>query len=194
MLDMILKRMSVIALLGAQAACGGEARAPEQAAPATTAAAAHDAIREVGGLSPAEIRGYRLTMGKVEAWHRAELDAARAFIKNPSLQPRDEDQEGTDPQQILEAIERNPTVSSALRAQGLTPREGVKLLLAMVHSGMAASMPAGTPLPDEVTPENVEFMRANRAELDRMREETAALEEQIPDEVAGVDDGAIQPV
>lgn len=190
MLNTILKRMSVIAILGAQAACGGEARAPEQAA----AAAAHDAIREVGGLSPAEIRGYRLTMGKVEAWHRAELDATRAFIKNPSLQPRDDDQEGTDPEQILKAIEGNPTVSAALRAQGLTPREGVKLMLSMVHSAMAASMPAGTPLPDEVTPENVEFMRANRAELDRMRAETAALEEQIPDEVAGVDDGTIQPV
>jgi hypothetical protein len=186
--------MSVIAALAAQAACGGEARATEQALPATTARAAHDAIRDVGGLSAAEIHGYRLTMAKVEAWHRAELDATRSFIKNPSLQPKDDEQEGTDPEQILKAIERNPTVSAALRAQGLTPREGVKLLLAMVHSGMAASLEPGADLPEEVTPENVEFMRAHRAELDRMRQETSALEEQIPDEVADADADAIQPV
>ena len=190
MLAITLKRMSLLVVLAAQAACGGGTQ--EAAAPP---AAAHDAIREVGGLTPAEVRDYRLTMEKVEAWHRAELDATSSFIKNPSLQPKDEHQEGTEPDQILKALEANPTIAAALRAQGLTAREATKLMLGMTHAGMAATLPAGTALPAEVTAENVEFIRAHRAELDRMRQETSTLQAQIPDEVAEAgDDDAIRPV
>lgn len=186
---MRIKNPILAATLMAVAACGGEkvetaqaTAAPAQAAPAATTPApaapvAAAAPADTADLTEQEILGYTLTLDKVRAAHRSDLEVAKAFAANPALKPQPDMNASSFGAAMLQAAHGSPTILGALRKEGLTPRESMLISMSLMQSVIAAfpEEAQGVTLTARVKPENVEFVRAHKAELDRMRAERAAV-------------------
>jgi hypothetical protein len=196
-----LKSLTLAATLISAAACGGDRGEAKQAsaatpappaeasaAPAATAPAAPaapaaatpapaaPAQANTSELGPDEIVGYTLTMDKVRANHRADMEMARAFAANPSLKPKPDMSATSFEDAMLRAAQGSPTIMGALSKEGLTPRESMLISMSLMQATLAAfpEEAQGVTLTARVKPENVALVRANKAELDRMQTERAA--------------------
>lgn len=175
------KRMGMVAALAVLAACGGEGAASSAGGATGEQVAAAEAAVEAGSSIPAEeVRAYRLTGDRLTAFHRMQMAVARAYAADPSLRREDEDGPGSVADRMLANVQNDPTLRAAVAEAGLDPREATLLTLALTNASLGMQLETmGEPLPEEVSPEQVAFVKAHRAELERMTAERDALAEQI---------------
>lgn len=164
-------------------ACGGDTDAPDPVAPAAEAPARPaptDAPADAG-VDEAALAAYTLDMDKVERWQRAAENLEQLTAENPGLQ-ESWDAEAADAESfddMLAQIGREPEVRRAIESAGLSLRDYVLTNLALLQAMVAQSaleMNPGSPAPEGVNPENVAFVRENRARLEAMLE-SAGMEE-----------------
>lgn len=76
------------------------------------------------------------------------------------------------------AIKKHPAAMRAIAREGLTPREYSKCLMALLQASLAEGFSQGkadlTKLPPGINPENIKFVRENKAELEAMQKAMAA--------------------
>jgi len=165
-----------LALVVALAACTKPAdTAPAQdAAPAATAIAAPAAT--VAQAAPADAapaesvsaEGYTLTMAHVEAFLAAQAHIAAAVKADATLDPA-MNASREDGLQFAARLEATPALRDAIAKAGLSTRDyaltNEALVAAMmaqgaIEAGMLKEVPAG------LNPQNVEFVKAHKAELE----------------------------
>ncbi|HWK90324.1 MAG TPA: hypothetical protein VNP72_10020, partial [Longimicrobium sp.] len=183
-----LRRIAIaLPVLVMLAACGGDdtpaaetkAGAATTPAPAAgtvgTAAAPQDAepaaepVASGGSITSDDLRRYRLSMDRIRRLQQAEAEWRRSGGK---AQENDESVDmGKNPtladaaNQMMRQLEKDPKILAALRSAGLSAREVA--IHTMVAGGSA--MAAGGMAQPEIAPENVEFIKAHRAELEAMQ-------------------------
>lgn len=180
-------RVGAVVALATLAACGGGDAAAGTAK--TMGAAGSDAARAAeqagdeqyarasAGISADELRAFELTREGLAAWHRVQMAVMRAHVADPSLQDKLKADDG---ESILDLLQGQPVVRRAVDEAGLTPREAALLTLAVANGSLGMALEAqGEPLTGDIAPGHVAFVKAHRAELERMTAEMAALEEQI---------------
>ena len=165
------------ALVLALAACNkpaDTANAPADAAPVATVAtvvapAADNAIVQ----APADagsIDTYDLTMDNVHAMMKAQVALAAAEKADPTLDSAMNISEETDAQYVAR-LESTPKVRAAIEAAGMSVHDYAYTAQSLVATMMAVgAVEAGQlkDIPDGVNPRNVEFVKAHRAELEKM--------------------------
>jgi septal ring factor EnvC (AmiA/AmiB activator) len=74
-------------------------------------------------------------------------------------------------------LKKHPAAMRALSAQGLTPREYAVCMMALLQAAMAEGFSQGkldlNKLPPGINPENIKFVRENKAELEAMQKAMA---------------------
>ena len=130
-----------------------------------------------------EVKAYRLTMPKVNAYYAATKNLRKLAATDPkacSAVERDDENEGGSLNDQAKRIEAAyPKVIPLLKADGLTVREFLLLTGVQLQAGMAvyAKSAGMKQLPADVNPENVAFMEQHKKELDAMNVEL----KKIPD-------------
>jgi hypothetical protein len=163
----------------ALAACGkaDDSGTPADANTPAGAAAASQAEEDL-----ADIGDYRLTMDKFDKWLAAQRnvmmkakdmsEAERAAFKEQNAGMSNANASIDD---MARAVESTPVLNQAVRDAGLSPREYALVMMAFVQTGMAAGVAAMRPNDNQdsliramkASPENVQFYRANEAEITR---------------------------
>lgn len=76
------------------------------------------------------------------------------------------------------SLKKNPAVMRVFAAEGLTPREYALTMMALLQAGMIEGFGQGkadlTKLPPGINPENVRFVRENKAELEAIQKSMAS--------------------
>jgi len=141
-----------------------------------------------------EVKAYRLTMPKVNNFYAAVVGLRKLAAANPELCAA-VDLEETDEAMSLagrakQIEEAYPEVVPVLAAEGLTVREFLVSAMAQMQAGMAvyAKSMGAKELPAEVNPENVAFMEQNKAQLDAMQADLAAIPDPCEDADEPYDD------
>jgi hypothetical protein len=152
-----------------------------------------------------EISEYRLTMPVLRKLAQTQENMFAA-TRDPALKEKyaalgrqsNDEPEPNSLDDMVKRIERVPEVKRAITSTGLTTREYMKATLSMFQAAMALSMmemegPMKVKtLPPGVMADNVAFLKANKAELDKMtarsrelqklaRDSSDEQEEQQPD-------------
>jgi len=172
-----MKKAIIAASLGAAivivAACTPKERASTSAdsvavAPAAAASPSDD---------NATMASYTLDMNKIERL-TAFMKNAAAYKKSHPGEDIDVSLDASDNLETsIQKIEANATARDLLEKSGLTARDYVLTISAYLGAGMSAAMLSTNPnakLPEGVNPQNVEFIRIHKAELDQIRQ---AMEE-----------------
>jgi hypothetical protein len=123
------------------------------------------------------IASYTLTMPKFDAWIAASMEIAES-MKGKSEEERQaaamDLNASASLDEIIAQLDKVPEVRRAVGNARLTTREYVILNLAVIQAMMANAMLQANPnaaTPKGVNPANVEFMRANQAQIQaRMKE------------------------
>lgn len=147
-------------------------------------------------LTPDEVvlRGYALTMPKVEAWATASIELANTMKAMPAAekarrkaemeaQPDEGDNETI--AGMATRMERIPEVRRAFRKAGLTSREAVTLSLALMQAVMFNQIAAANPdakIPYNVNPANITFVRKNKAQLEARMKAVQEASKEADDE------------
>jgi hypothetical protein len=174
----IILALSVLSL----GACAkGDGGADTSAAGAPAAAASSEGGS--GDISADEIRNYRLTMDRVRALHQAQLalakdPAAQSEAKAAEADDDDDDDDDGDGEptaaesadDVMEALEKRPATMAVFRKAGFTAREVAIHTTVLTYSALAVVGGEAK----EVSAENVEFVKANLDELQRMGEQVEA--------------------
>ena len=180
--SLLLLAASVASLSCRSADKAATARADSAGAPppaATGATASTGASSADADLR--EIASYQLTMDKVNKWFDAQRNMA---IKVKAMTPAERETLGARSSvtggmgDMAARIEANPALNAALRDAGLTAREYATLTMAMVQSGMAASVLKMRPKDNQdslvremkASMANITFMREHEAELTRKQQ------------------------
>lgn len=152
------------------------------AAPAPPAAAAPAPDAGGGSITPEEIRTHRLSLDRIRAIYQAERNWKRAGGTDlDSDAPQDENATAADgANEMVRQFQQHPQFVSALQGVGLTPREAAVEFMVFAMASIAAAG-GGETYTSQVSPESVEFVRANRAELERLENEKEAAAEQSPE-------------
>jgi hypothetical protein len=174
-------RAAVILCLALLAsACGGDADTNPDVAPQSDAPAAAPAPAAGGGsarqISDRELQDYRLDMDRVRSWHQVILAGAR----RPDLQLQGDEDEEFDfrtesANRLLQRMESHPEIAQMTRQSGMQPRDFVITMYAVGRGiyGSAVAR-AGQSIDDIGTNQhNIDFVRQNEAELQRMQQEQA---------------------
>ena len=173
-------------LLASTTACGGEADAPGAgtSASASTASATRGSADTDADM--AEIRARTLTMTDVERWYQAQRNVYEAMRRNPSLAQQLQGDESEDSDEMsLDEIEARyakvPEVRKGIEAAGLEVRDFGVITWTLVQASFASaaidmganrdSVLAST----GIKPANLDFVRENRARLEQLQAEIAAL-------------------
>ncbi|HEU0016205.1 MAG TPA: hypothetical protein VFQ45_21175 [Longimicrobium sp.] len=190
-----------LSLLLALAACGGdESPAAEQqtsAATERTAAGAAPAAEQAatppvaapapgpgfdGVITPGVIRAYRLSMDRVRKLHEAEMEWQRLGGKESQVDARSLGPDATladAANLMLRHFDNDPKAVAAMQDAGLSTREAALHTTVFTQATLIAA--GAVPPSQEIAAENVEFVRANREELQRLtRERAQAIQAQRP--------------
>ena len=158
----------VVAVLIMTGACGGD-RPADETSPETGTAPVSPTAAEP---SAAEISNYELTMDRMRRWMTAARNLEAAAQNDPTLEPPDVDEVSYS--EMIAWYEQHPTAREALRSAGIGPRDFVLTTLAYMQAGMTHAMMGlsedGT-VPEGQNARNVEFVRTNQAELERLARE-----------------------
>jgi hypothetical protein len=80
------------------------------------------------------------------------------------------------------SIKRHPAAAGILASQGLSPREYAKTIMALLQAAMAEGFSQGkldlAKLPPGINPENIKFVRENKAALDEIQRAAAGGKKQ----------------
>jgi hypothetical protein len=175
----VLMSALLVALLSAcdRGADAGETRTAE---PSRTAVARGT---NSGDADLDEITDYRLTMDAVQRYYQAQRNVYGAMRKNPELaqQMRSGDSDEPSLDEMGARYEEVPEVRDAIEAAGLDTRDFSVITWALFQSAFAqGAVEMGAPRDSilastGIHPANLDFVRENKAALERMQQETAAL-------------------
>ena len=125
------------------------------------------------------IQNYVLTMEKVRANRVAGKALMAALEKDPSLkaivEARMADQSTATVAGAIASFDKYPRVYKFYQDQGLSKEEAVLLPMALMSASMAVNLSAvgDKSFPLATSPAQIDFVRKNKAELDRMNAEDA---------------------
>jgi hypothetical protein len=123
-----------------------------------------DVLQEKEELTEAETAEMEKLAERLEALEQ-EIDEADVSADNASLAGMEA------------SFRKYPAVMRALAAEGLTPREYARCMMALLQAAMVEGFSQGkadlSNLPKGVNPENVRFVRENKAELEALQKEMA---------------------
>ena len=181
--------LSVVPLL-VLAACGKKDAAPASNATATNASASAGAK---GDADLADVQSYELTMDKVDKYFAVQRNLANKVKamspaeRKAAMAHKDDDNDedsgkSDDIDGMARKIDSQPQLAAAIREAGLSSREFAVMTLALMQSGMAASVMKMRPKDDpdslaramKANPANVRFYREHEAELTRRTNEMKA--------------------
>ena len=161
-----------VALVLALAACNKSADTATASADVATATATVAAAATVA-QAPADagsIDTYDLTMDNVHAMMKAQVALAAAEKADPTLDSAMNISEENDAQYVAR-LESTPKVRAAIETAGMSVRDYAYTAQSLVGTMMAVgAVEAGQlkDIPEGVNPRNVEFVKAHRAELEKM--------------------------
>jgi hypothetical protein len=148
--------------------------------------------RSAGALSPAERRmlvNYRLSMDKIGKVAEATRKFRELEKRNPGLAKsleRESDNAKSLSAKIAE-IEKVPAIRSTLASSGLTGRDYMLTLISAMNAGTAVQIKkmGGDASSLPVSPQNVQFYRANQAAIEKLSREISqdskAIDQSQPD-------------
>jgi hypothetical protein len=180
------KFVVVIATMLLSAACGGDARdaAP---APAPVPSAGAPVSQGKSAEDVATLRGYELTMEKLDRVFRAQLNLVSAIAAlSPSERQAMEAASASSPEDglddVIARLDANTVAKKAVIDAGMTTRDYITASMALMQASMAWSVIQSRPgenqdslsLMMDTNPGNVRFVRDNMAELTRRQEEMSA--------------------
>jgi hypothetical protein len=125
----------------------------------------------------AQVRAYRLTMDKITRTARAN-DLLYAMLKqDSSLAKRWEDQgspldNSNTVDEAARRLDADPAAHRALSGAGISGRDYALTLMAYIQASLTAGLQDSkqlTKVPEGVPPENIAFVRAHRAELEKLK-------------------------
>lgn len=170
-------------------ACGDSEPAPAAQDPAEAHASA-PRLGESNEADVTEVADYVLTMDDVRRMHQAQLDIYEAMQANPALA---QTASMSAEEFSLDAMETRfagvPEIRTAIEGAGLEVREYGLIMLALFQASFAqASLDMGAQrdtvlAATRMNPDNLEFVRTHRTELQQMQEElsqAAARVERVP--------------
>lgn len=145
------------------------------------------------------IANYRLTMGVFRRMAQVQENMYEIAKANPGLKAKyaaQEKQFENEPEpktidEMVKRFDRVPEMKQAMQKAGISPREYFLAMMASFQAGMTLAvmeMPgaAKTPTPGVVA-ENIAFLKANKAEFDRMQVRTREIEREM-NKLMGDDD------
>jgi hypothetical protein len=148
---------------------------------APTPLAAQTASTEVD-RDMTELRQYRLTMPKIKQMAEATLAFAKEVESDPTLAAKIKSDNDKDPEpktlsDMTRRIDREPRLTAAIKAAGLTSREYSTIVLSYFQTMFAYSLKkqgAIKELPSDILPENIALIQSNEAELTKLTQELQA--------------------
>jgi len=172
-------RLLPIAALFTLFACGGD-KAPE-----TNTNAAQPAVSKAVENDITDVSKYHLTMEGMDKYFQAQRNVALAM---KDLSPAEREAAGMHSgadatiNDMVAQVERNPTVITAIRKAGLSPREYILITVSYMQSAMAAAVMKMQPKANQdslaremkANLENIRFITDNEAELSRKAAELEA--------------------
>jgi hypothetical protein len=182
----MIRLRAVAPLLGmaiAVAACAKKdaANSTDTAAAMSTPSGTSGTGSGVSADDKAALLSYRLDMNKM----RQFATVVRTIGEYQKSHPGADVDVSLNGQEDLDAsaarIDADPVARDALRKAGISAREYVLLVSSYIAAGMSASMMEANPnarLPSDVSPENVEFVRTHKAELQKMGKDIGMNESQ----------------
>ena len=115
----------------------------------------------------AALKGYTLTMPKVEAWAKAGVESARA-LRARKTPPPDPEREAKTIDEMAAQFDAVPEMRRAIRKAGLSTKEyallGMVIMQVQMFDAIAGADPTAK-LPYNMNPANLAFARANKAAL-----------------------------
>jgi hypothetical protein len=144
------------------------------------------AAQKPGDKDLQAISAYTFTLPKYKQLMTAMINLGKAAQQNPSMADALEDSGNLSLDQMVARYSAVPAAKKAIVDAGLTPREYAVAQMAMIQAGMSYGIMKQYKLsPDSVSKTtgvskaNLEFFRANEAEIERMGKEMQA---QMPKE------------
>jgi hypothetical protein len=130
------------------------------------------------------VSAYTLTMPKYKKLMQGMLNIGKAVQKDSALGSAIEDSGNKSLDQMTAAYNAKPQIRNAIAAAGLTSREFAVGLMSLLQTGMSYGLMKQYKMSADsvhkatgVSTANLEFYRANEAEIDRM---TKQMEAQMP--------------
>lgn len=165
------------------------------AKPATAKPAASQAASASGSSSmdadTRAISNYRLTIGTIRKMAQVQENMYAIAKANPGLKAKYaalEKQQENEPEpktidEMVKRFDRVPEMKQAIVKAGLTPREYFLATFAAFQAGMTMAvmeMPGASKTPPPgVVAENIAFLKANKAEFDRMQVRSREIEREM---------------
>jgi hypothetical protein len=122
----------------------------------------------------AQLKAYTLTMPKVTAYYAAMVAAEKAAATDPALKAetaameKDQNNEDTLAQMKAKFV-KHPKVMAYFTSRGLTADDVVTMPFVLLGAAVAAEYGLSDDLKNQVSPEQVAFIKANKAALDKMQ-------------------------
>lgn len=160
-----MNKASAVVLLACSisSACGGDEKA----------AAVADSSATIVRDATTDLRTYRLDMDKMRRYTAAAKLLDQESKTNPSLAI--DVNVGNEPvSESIATVERNDFVTDVLKRAGTNPKDFVMTIAAYLQAAKTSAALDADPnarIPAGQSAENVEFVRANRAEIDRLMRE-----------------------
>lgn len=148
----------------------------------TTDAAATTSAAATAQEDLADVRDYRLTMRKIDQFHEAQRNMFRAPADMTPAEREGVNMSGDgNLDEMVENIESNRTINSAIRDAGLSAREYTMVTISLMTSAMAGSILQMRPDDNQdslaremnANMENIRFVRENQDEIARKQKEIA---------------------
>ena len=138
------------------------------------AAVADSSATIVRDATSTDIRTYTLDMDKMRRYAAAAKALDEESKKNPSVVI--DVNLGNEPiSQSIATVERNDFVTAVLKRAGTTPREFLMTMAAFLQAATTSAALDADPnarTPADQNTDNVEFVRAHRAEIDQLMDDS----------------------
>jgi|SRR5687767_6690933 len=178
----LLRTSLLIPQLVLFSACSSKDAAPEAAGTSETASPASAAATDIpvtAGPEPTatELSNYKLDMDKMRRFTAAMRGFTEASKKDSTLAIGMSTGSGASTEQLITTIENNRLARNVLRRAGLSAKEYVWITGAWLQAAMTAGIMEASPqakLPEGQNPQNIEFLKANKAEIEAMMKEAGA--------------------
>lgn len=149
-----------------------------------------------------EIQGYRLTTAMLAQLSAVQENIYAMLKANPDLNKRYGDErsgheaEAETLDEMAKRFDRIPEMKQAIVKSGLTPRQYMLATMALFQAGMSAAL-MDAPGADQskiapVVRANIAFLKAHKAEMDRMEARAKEIE-QLSQPASGADPAKQQP-
>lgn len=167
------------ALLFGACAKGEQSGDTAAAAAGNPPAAAQAQSGGSGAITADDIRNYRLTMDRVRAFHQGQVAWSKDAAAKAEAKAHENDKDESSSAEptaaesatwLMRGLEKRPATLAAIEKSGFTAREAAIHTMVLTYASLAAV--SGAPSA-EVSAENVEFVRKNRAEIERMQKEAS---------------------